>query len=69
MSDKFKKTKTKKRKRKNKYPPLPPDVKLDPERWLPKYERTGAKKKRDRRAKDVLKGSQGSSTTLHSENM
>lgn len=34
----------------------------DPERWLPKYERTGFRKKRDRRAKDIIKGSQGSAT-------
>nr|AEE62093.1 unknown [Dendroctonus ponderosae] len=33
----------------------------DPERWLPKYERTGYRKKRDRRAKEVIKGSQGTS--------
>ncbi|CAG9855199.1 unnamed protein product [Phyllotreta striolata] len=34
----------------------------DPERWLPKYERTGYRKKRDRRAKDVIKGSQGTAS-------
>lgn len=34
----------------------------DPERWLPKYERTGFRKKRDRRAKDVIKGSQGTAS-------
>lgn len=38
------------------------DVPPDPERWLPKYERTGFRKKRDRRAKDIIKGSQGMST-------
>lgn len=31
----------------------------DPERWLPRYERSGYRKKRDRRAKEVVKGSQG----------
>ncbi|CAG9759681.1 unnamed protein product [Ceutorhynchus assimilis] len=35
----------------------------DPERWLPKYERAGYRRKRDRRlAKDVIKGSQGTSS-------
>ncbi|XP_050509494.1 signal recognition particle subunit SRP72 [Diabrotica virgifera virgifera] len=34
----------------------------DPERWLPKYERTGYRKKRDRRAKEVIKGSQGTAS-------
>ncbi|XP_055905256.1 signal recognition particle subunit SRP72 [Eupeodes corollae] len=38
------------------------EVGPDPERWLPKYERTGFRKKRDRRAKDIIKGSQGMST-------
>lgn len=38
------------------------DVPPDPERWLPKYERSGFRKKRDRRAKDIIKGSQGSSS-------
>lgn len=38
------------------------DVPPDPERWLPKYERTGFRKKRDRRAKDIIKGSQGLSS-------
>lgn len=40
---------------KNYDPKIPPD----PERWLPRYERTGYRKRRDRRAKDVVKGSQG----------
>ena len=60
-SDKVKARKTRKRKAK-----LPknanPDVKPDPERWLPKYERTGYRKKRDRRVKEVMKGSQGMAT-------
>lgn len=59
-SDKPKKRKKKKKSK----PPLPEGVYLDPERWLPKYERTGYKKKRDRRNKEQIKGSQGSSTHL-----
>lgn len=39
-----------------------PNIPPDPERWLPKYERTGYRKKRDRRAKDVIKGSQGTAS-------
>lgn len=39
------------------------DVLPDPERWLPKYERSNYRRtKRDRRNKDVIKGSQGMST-------
>lgn len=34
----------------------------DPERWLPKWQRKGYKKKRDRRNKDVMRGTQGIST-------
>ncbi|XP_044765686.1 signal recognition particle subunit SRP72 [Coccinella septempunctata] len=34
----------------------------DPERWLPKYERSGYRKKRDRRTKEVIKGSQGTAS-------
>ncbi|XP_053657977.1 signal recognition particle subunit SRP72 [Anopheles marshallii] len=34
----------------------------DPERWLPRYERTGYRKKRDRRVKEVMKGSQGTTS-------
>ncbi|XP_052751250.1 signal recognition particle subunit SRP72 [Galleria mellonella] len=52
-----------KRKRKTK---LPPNADLskppDPERWLPKYERTAYRKRRGVR-RDVIKGSQGMSTT------
>ncbi|CAH2107685.1 unnamed protein product [Euphydryas editha] len=55
------KTKTK-RKRKTK---LPPNADLskppDPERWLPKYERTAYRKRRGIR-RDVIKGSQGMTT-------
>lgn len=59
------KAKVKKSKKKRK-PKLPkdydPSVKPDPERWLPKYERTGYRKKRDRRVKEVIKGSQGTAS-------
>lgn len=52
--------KIKKRKRKNKTPVnFDPNSKPDPERWLPKQERTGYRKKKDRRVKEVMKGSQG----------
>lgn len=51
------------RKHKNKLPRhYDPNIPADPERWLPKYERSGYKKKRDRRAKDVIKGSQGTTS-------
>lgn len=55
--------KKKHKKRKGKLPKnydasIPPD----PERWLPKYERSGYRKKRDRRAKEVIKGSQGTAS-------
>lgn len=57
-SDKVKKRRT--RKRKGKLPKnCDPNAQPDPERWLPKYERTGYRKKRDRRVKEVMKGSQG----------
>lgn len=60
-SDKVKTRQT--RKRKGKLPKHHnPDVQPDPERWLPKYERTGFRKKRDRRVKEVMKGSQGMAT-------
>lgn len=55
----------KKRQRKRRGP-LPKnynvDVQPDPERWLPKYERTGFRRKRDRRTKEIIKGSQGMAT-------
>ncbi|CAH1375742.1 unnamed protein product [Tenebrio molitor] len=55
--------KKKHRKRKGKLPKnYNANVTPDPERWLPKYERTGYRKKRDRRAKDVIKGSQGTAS-------
>ncbi|XP_039962409.1 signal recognition particle subunit SRP72 [Bactrocera tryoni] len=54
------KKKNRNRKRKGKLPKnYNAEVAPDPERWLPKYERTGFRKKRDRRAKDIIKGSQG----------
>ncbi|XP_036341602.1 signal recognition particle subunit SRP72-like [Rhagoletis pomonella] len=54
------KKKSRNRKRKGKLPKnYNAEVPPDPERWLPKYERTGFRKKRDRRAKDIIKGSQG----------
>lgn len=55
--------KLKKRKRKNKLPKYyDPNAKPDLERWLPKQERTGYRKKKDRRQKEVMKGSQGVSS-------
>lgn len=55
--------KIKKRKRKNKLPKyFDPSVKPDLERWLPKQERTGYRKKKDRRVKEVMKGSQGTTS-------
>lgn len=53
----------KKRKRKGKLPKnCDPNGKPDPERWLKKHERTGYRKKKDRRVKEVMKGSQGTSS-------
>ncbi len=55
--------KIKKRKRKNKLPKyFDPKAVADPERWLPKQERTGYRKKKDRRVKEVMKGSQGTAS-------
>ncbi|KAF8360430.1 srpa-72, partial [Pristionchus pacificus] len=52
------------RKRKRKRTILPknfdPNVKPDPERWLPKEERTAYKKKRKNREREVGRGTQGS---------
>ncbi|KAJ8923698.1 hypothetical protein NQ315_010279 [Exocentrus adspersus] len=60
--DGVKKTK-KHKKRKGKLPKnYDSSTQPDPERWLPKYERTGYRKKRDRRAKEVIKGSQGTAS-------
>lgn len=56
--------KHKKRKRKGKLPKnCDPNVTPDPERWLPRHERSGFRKKRDRRNRDVtMKGTQGAAT-------
>ncbi|KAK7793568.1 hypothetical protein R5R35_000404 [Gryllus longicercus] len=54
-----------KRKRKGKLPKnYDPNVAPDPERWLPRHERTGYRKKKDRRNKDkdIGKGTQGAAT-------
>lgn len=51
------------KKRKGKLPKnYDSSVQPDPERWLPKYERSGFRKKRDRRNKEVIKGSQGTAS-------
>ena len=56
----------KKKKRKRRPGPLPKNyiigVTPDAERWLPRYERSGYRRKKDRRVKEVLKGSQGTAT-------
>ncbi|XP_058062182.1 signal recognition particle subunit SRP72 [Anopheles bellator] len=53
----------KRKKRKGKLPKnYDPSAQPDPERWLPRYERTGYRKKRDRRVKEVIKGSQGTAS-------
>uniref|UniRef100_A0A2M4BFJ3 Signal recognition particle subunit SRP72 n=1 Tax=Anopheles marajoara TaxID=58244 RepID=A0A2M4BFJ3_9DIPT len=53
----------KRKKRKGKLPKnYDPDAQPDPERWLPRYERTGYRKKRDRRVKEIIKGSQGTAS-------
>lgn len=56
--------KHKKRKRRGKMPKnYEPDVPPDPERWLPRHERSGFRKKRDRRNRDAaMKGTQGAAT-------
>lgn len=52
-----------KRKRKGKLPKnYDPNIPPDPERWLPRHERTGYRKKKDRRNKDIGKGTQGATT-------
>lgn len=53
--------KSRKRKRKGKLPKnYDANVDPDPERWLPKHERSGFRKKRDRRNRDAaMKGTQG----------
>lgn len=55
--------KHKKRKRRGKLPKnYDPNVAPDPERWLPRHERSGFRKKRDRRNRDNMKGTQGAAT-------
>ncbi|XP_060537268.1 signal recognition particle subunit SRP72 [Cylas formicarius] len=63
-SEETRKKNRKHKKRKGKLPKnYDSSVKPDPERWLPKYERTGYRKKQYRRTKDVvIKGSQGTSS-------
>ncbi|KAF7287403.1 hypothetical protein GWI33_001381 [Rhynchophorus ferrugineus] len=58
------KRRNKHKKRKGKLPKnYDPDVQPDPERWLPKYDRTGYRKRKDRRIKEIIKGSQGTSSS------
>merc|ERR1712106_41779 len=53
----------KKKKRKTKLPKnYNPEVTPDPERWLPKWQRKGYRKKKDRRNKEPMKGTQGVSS-------
>jgi signal recognition particle subunit SRP72 len=58
------KKKCKKRKHKGKLPKnYDPNIQPDMERWLPKHERSGFRKKRDRRNRDIImKGTQGAIT-------
>jgi signal recognition particle subunit SRP72 len=56
--------KDKEKKKKKKKPKLPPNYEIDrqpdPERWLPKYERSGYRPKKTRKGRvDVGKGTQG----------
>lgn len=57
---------TKTRKNRKRKGPMPKNYDAsatpDPERWLPRYERSGYRKKRDRRTKEVIKGSQGTAS-------
>lgn len=53
----------KKKKKKNKLPKnYDPSIPADPERWLPRYERSNYRKKKDRRSKEVGKGTQGAAS-------
>ncbi|XP_075223088.1 signal recognition particle 72 isoform X2 [Lycorma delicatula] len=55
--------KKKRRKRSGKLPKnYDPNCDPDPERWLPRHERSQFRKKKDRRNKDVGKGTQGATT-------
>lgn len=62
-----KEKKKKKRKRKKKLPKnYDPNVDPDPERWLPRYERSTFKKKKDKRAaQNVGKGTQGAVSEMY----
>ncbi|XP_071447805.1 signal recognition particle subunit SRP72 [Hetaerina americana] len=52
------------RRRKGKLPKhYDPEATPDPERWLPRHERSGFRKKKDRRTKDVVKGTQGAAAS------
>ena len=52
--------KTKKKKKKKLFKNYDPNVDPNPERWLPKWQRTGYKKKKDKRnVQTVGKGTQG----------
>ncbi|EZA47743.1 hypothetical protein DMN91_012368 [Ooceraea biroi] len=63
VSDVKMQKKHKKRKRRGKLPKnYDPNVAPDPERWLPRHERSGFRKKRDRRNRDTMKGTQGAAT-------
>ncbi|XP_039283174.1 signal recognition particle subunit SRP72 isoform X1 [Nilaparvata lugens] len=56
-------TNKKKRKRPGKLPKnCDPNCDPDPERWLPRHERSTFRKKKDRRNKDIGKGTQGAAT-------
>ena len=63
--DNVRKVTTKKKKKKKRLPAnFDPSIQPDPERWLPKYERSGYKatKTRSKGKVDVGKGTQGAST-------
>jgi signal recognition particle subunit SRP72 len=52
------------KKRKGKLPKnYDPNVDPDPERWLPRHERSTFRKKKDRRNRDIGKGTQGAATS------
>ena len=54
-----KQRKKRQRKRKRSFDPNRPFL---PDRWVPKHERPGFRRKRDKRTKEVMKGSQGMAT-------
>ncbi|BES96309.1 unnamed protein product [Nesidiocoris tenuis] len=62
------KTKPKNKKKKKRLPKnYNPNVDPDPERWLPKHERSTFRKKKDRRNKDIGKGTQGAATGVQDQ--